>query len=321
MSEKIHTIDYEVFNKGPLDLVREIGTEAAELDQHLSVVSEDEITPQLQERLTDEINELSDEHPLFGEEVRVYGQAVTTSINGEGDGYPLALMPADSRTSVTGRYEGLSATLAYNPDTDEIEPRIVHMIHTGTVVYPNMYNNRITEDFMAQVCADGATVEPIVPLNAHSLLDLSRDRVVKGIDKILIEDLTPGQRLAKVAKYANRVLRQSTFASTGRYNHQRVSYLNSLNILQEVLVAGKEFAISDSRSDFIEGEDVSYYEANEEPQFFEPEALDLLHGYCDQPDGSVASTGLPELYFIASTMDDKEVFVPVKHAVEYRDYE
>lgn len=228
---------------GPLDLTRHINEEAARLDVFAdNLMSNKNAT----EGFLKEIETLDETHPLLGQDVIAYGNSLTMSVVSEDSGLyisPLALPPENRGIDrVRGTYNGLYVKLvdtnAEMDDEDKYSYRVVHGIRGETTGYTDILGHNHVQIENVFICANGAEITPTEPINAHSLIDLKNDKIIEHvIEKFAFKERMPKkERIRKIGKIATEAFTNLRFEEAK--NHQRVSYLNSLGLLDgfDVLV-------------------------------------------------------------------------------------
>ncbi len=299
--------------EGPLDIVRQIAVEAEELDrfaQSQPEMDESELYADFARSVfaRDKI------HPLFGEEVIIYGTPITLSMELEGDTgdlltRPMAVSASREYMASAGTYAGLTVERVYDAREDSNLLRVVHMVYTGSSpAAPDEHRNKQQTHFYDHILAEGGEVVAYNPVNAHSLVDLRDDPVTDEIDKIAFsEDMDSWVVAEEIGLSVAAAL--SEREDEDEKNQQRLSYLNSLELLDEVLLITSDFVFGNKRA----------YETNQTLRFsdtelnfmVDPHVFHFLNGYKRmQSTGAIALGCEPELFIEGSLEDDQTVILP-----------
>lgn len=244
---------------GPLDLVRQLNDKAGEYDVYATLSMQDEYeAPKFQQQ----VHNLNASHPLIGEEVSVYGDAITSSIDEEGREFTGVVSPAMNGDSpelvrvdreyldgaigehhmpVVGEYAGYEIWKAFDIKQGAWVHRVTHKVSVGSVEYVDPYGNDHLITQNRSVCALGSKIFPVNPVNAHSLRDLRDDKVVHyAFDNIVFHpDNSPVDAIIKIGKIARKVF--SGDRENPELNHQRISYLNSMGLLDGISILTRDF--------------------------------------------------------------------------------
>jgi hypothetical protein len=295
---------------GPLDIVRDVNDRARELDHIASkrITSEESF-----EVFRDEVHDLDTYNPLMNQEVVGWGTTLTILADcGEDLGTRLALPPKDKTVKTTGVYIGYCVKLIYDLEFEQLEHRVVHMVRTGKDQYGDEYGNIHTVTKYTYISVVDGEIEPVLPINAHSFKDLEGDDVIKGFNEIVFDDKE--NRFGKVKRLgylANRVL-VNLDHQTDR-NHQRVSYLNSLGLLEGAMILTRDYVKGDKDS-LLKGE-VSDHSDLSSLMELNPVIFDTAPGYERQRD-KIILRETPELYARAVLPNGEPVMAPLKNVVE-----
>ena len=298
---------------GPLDVVRQINREAADLDQFAQTVP-GLAGSELYDDFVKVVFDKDKEQPLINQQVIVYGTPVTISseldeATGELEIKTMAIAADQEYRRSSGKYAGLTVKTVYDPRTGEDSSRVVHMIYTGSgPAMPDEYGHMQQTHFYDYVLADGSEIIPYHPINAHSFEDLEGDSPITELEKIIFDgDLDAAQKLRQVGDLAVRIFRN--LEHDDERNQQRLSYLNSLGLFDDVaMVAG----------DFFIGNRVAYEKAGElnfnDPNFkfvIYPDNFQLSSGYRRVPSrGEIMMGGSSELFIDARLEDGQEILAP-----------
>ena len=308
--------DMSEATKGSLDIVREIAEEAEELDEFAASqpnLGESELFSEFAQSVfaRDKI------HPLMGQQVIVHGTPITPAMEtdeayGTFSTNPLAVAPMHENKPSIGTYVGLTVQSVYDIDAEADVFRIAHVIHTGSsqsVPYSQGHMQQF--HFYEYVLATGSEVIPYNPVNAHSLADLRNDAVVADIDKIAFGDLADANGEWARAEEIGLFMAQTLFErqTEDDINHQRLSYLNSLGTLSEVVLVTKDFALGD-KSAYETGDALNFSNANLEFLVY-PKIFHFLHGYKRmRPSGAIALEREPELFIEGRLEGGQKVLAP-----------
>lgn len=309
----------ELSPKGPLDIARIVNEEAEALDDMLTDAIID--TDQLDSAsLRDLILDLDRQHPLMGQEVKVYGMQLSIGMDEDGGVMPVTFAPDLSNGGAAeGIYQGFAICSVYIPKVDEDVDVVCHRIKTGETTYLDQFQHQITKEFLTYVCVFGSEVIPKLPVNAHSLEDLYKDRLLAEVDKLVWQDDTLDPCTVKtIGRIANRVLAAEEYRE--EINYQRVSYLNQLGLFQDMIVTTRDIAIA-TRDDFISGKNIAFSDPNTDPVELQPYMLDILPGYMRVGDSGILLGGPLELFAHYPAGEDKIIFIPMKLVEEIKQVE
>ncbi len=316
---------------GPLDMVRHLNSVAGELDIYAELeISSDDESRKL--RLQNQIQALNQSHPLIGDGVRVYGQIITQTLGDDGesataaipynfvedeDAYLLAereFMPdllSEHQIAVTGAYKGYDCWRVYDPGSETSIHRVVHKIAGLAMEYTDSYGRDITEVHNSFVYAWGSDIFPIEPIMAHSLQDLQNDKIVRyAFDKIAFsEEYNSFDAIRKIGGLASKIF--SRIDDDITMNHQRISYLNNLGLLDNTTVYAQDFMVGGSKEGFTspEGDVIEFSDL-----FFV-----LNQGYRRTSNGTpYFPRGCQELFVKSWIEDDYFAMIPVSNILDIR---
>jgi hypothetical protein len=290
---------------GPLDVVREINQQAEALD--MLMMESGEIGKTEANFIVDTIDELDSQHPLLNQEVIIFGQLLhpNTQYEPSHNGMPFLVMPVEGERSpqVKGIYRGLEVRPVYVDEHEYMTDRIVHLVDIFAQRGFDRHFYPVKTDIQNSVCAYGSEVVPFSPVNAHSLIELKNDRVVAQIDEIAFSDKgSVAEKLGAIGVLMNAVLKNSEFDEDR--NRQRVSYINSLELLRSVYVSAPDLVLSSTLDMYIDdGPGNEGYQMDNEV-FFPPGVLHILPRRNQTQDG-LRIGGYPELCIVNQTDDDR----------------
>jgi hypothetical protein len=322
----------EVLHNGPLDIVRRRVHEATELDD----IADEYIGAQFDpitgiqiaanepdartcknrhKEMHEAVLALDKDHPLIGHRVAIFGSELTPGVDATGKVRSLAQSVERLSGVRQGVYLGHNLKKVYDPTTNKISIRVVHDLKGETFdIWDELgdHNRKTRHDF---VCVTGSELVPEAPLNAHSLKDLSDDRVAKAIDLIAFNaSLSLYRKLKAFHTLARRFL--AVEGHRVEINRQRLSYLNSLE-----LVAGAVINTSDLL--FID-EDQTSGDANVVgasnpanilgvlPRYFQTDVA-----YRRSPDGSTVAFNdkQKQIHVYGALFDGRSVLAPLRSIV------
>ncbi|HVI60860.1 MAG TPA: hypothetical protein VM535_01745 [Candidatus Saccharimonadales bacterium] len=301
--------------QGPLDKVRELERVATVAD----VVVEEYLArnPEAYEEVIGQVRGLYHVHPLIGQEVGIHGVPLSVGM-GEEEAMPYTL-PVDRAKSMTyGLYNGLSVREIYDSERDEHGVRLVHMLYTGSDdPMLDEFGNTHQTHYYNYVCVPGSETVPVFPLNAHSLEDLADDPVVAMIDHIVLDEgANDLEKIQRLGREVNRVLKKREFTDNIEINHQRASYINSLGLHHNLRLDVRDFIVAaDDSKDGDEFECISLdRRAHIIPQMFE-----IASGY-DWVSGEEVPLegGPPELYARTELPDGRPLMAALKNVLDAR---
>jgi hypothetical protein len=315
----------------PLDITRQINEQATELDESLFLHVDD---PNFELALKHALVELNSHSPLIGRNVYLYGTLLTSSIDvddGEGEivHYPLAspvsakmefseeMTTNDMYAAAQGTYMGLETWKVYDPEFDRVEPRIVHAIKTGAVRYYEDPNTSIERTSFVYVLVGGADIYPTVPLNTHSYEDLQNDEIKLAIDEVVVahKGLSKAVIVRAVGKQLHEMMPEME-VSDREMNVQRLSYLNSLDLLTGLTAVTKDFAVGTTNS--LERQGTLHTSDLQGAFEFPPSIFDLRFGYERMKSGE-AETGINLQLFLRHEFDaDDVVYAPERNVMAYQ---
>jgi hypothetical protein len=301
---------------GPLDIAREVQSEA----EYLGDLILDQTAEFLIEydNLEERVLMLDQQHPFYGREIIAYGTVLTESVNDHGGMIPLSIPPKDQEPApVKGIYKGFCVVPAYVPDQDTSVLLLVHQIRTGSASILNDFYNSVTTNYNSYVLVHDSEILPVIPQHSHSLFDLRNDRITREIDWLVFNDDDTVRRTKKVIDLVSRIFAKNE--DQFELNLERVSYLNSLELFNDVIVVTNDVAIA-NREDYLQATDVAFSETNADLELL-PEMLDLLPGYIRLPGGEVLLGGAPELCATAENHDGRRIIMPLSKITDIKKLE
>jgi hypothetical protein len=304
--------------KGPLDLTREVEREALELDDTLFLRPNDaDSNSQLGEQLLS----LDARNPLMGQHVTVHGTQLTASIDNDGEIEPFAnpesgLYTHVEQTAATGWYEGMAIRPVYDPEFKRTTDRIVHVVQTETHSYLDAAYNSHTMMVYGYVLVAGAEIVPTLPVKAHSLVDLKHDQVIAAFDRLIFgqEDRSIPEIVREVGKLANRIL-PNLETHTWGMNTQRISYLNSLDLLSKLKIVTNDFVVG--TFDSLKKDGHVHASPKMQAYSFKPDIFEARHGYMRTSEG-VIEGGPPELFTRFEVNPGQVIHAPTKDILDYQ---
>jgi hypothetical protein len=299
--------------QGPLDVARNLHVEALRLDAFAQAHLEG--SPDDLQNLANKVHQLDYLHPWMGQEVSMHGIQLSVSIDDD-LAVPYCLPPGLQRTTTVGTYNGMTVRHVYDAETDEQQYKVVYMLHADTIgPLLDPFGNTHQTNRYNYVCLQGSETSPILPQDAHSLQDLEGDPVVAEIDDVVLgeEDgsLVKITGLGEVIN-ASLALEEIEFEAVD-LNHQRVSYLNSLGLHDQVQLVVNDIVIGDETG-ILNSHMYSSLESRVtiQPYFFTiAPGYDRLTGHPEPLAG-----GPPELYAQVSTEDGQVVLAPLKSVLD-----
>jgi hypothetical protein len=290
-----------------LDVVRGIAFEADELDElaRTKLMA----NPDMEADFMVAVANLNEDNPLMGNRVTVYGTPVTTSFDGE-TLQSMALASSATHTATSGHYRGMTARTIYDPFTDSEECRLLHMIYIGSgPLEADETGNMHQMHYYNYVLGRGSEIVPFNPVNAHSLVELQRDALLIDVDTIALdEQLGIAEKIKQIGIVSNGVLQK--FVDQSKRNHQRVSYLNSLNLLSDVVFLTSDFVLADKEA--FETSQSLYFSERTTTQVVYPDIFQMTNGYSRLSNGTILPGGAPELYIEGTLEDGQAVLAPFK---------
>lgn len=303
----------ETLNNGPLDLARQINLEAMELDRFARYESGLEDVD-IYNDFVQTVLSLDERQPLMKQPVIVYGSQVTLSLElDDATGLlltrPMAIAPEQESPPVSGIYAGLAVKPVYDSRKDKTFYRVVHTIYTGSSpCIADEHGNMQQTHFHEYVLAEGSDVVPRRPLNAHSHRDLDNDGVVSAIDRIAFQaDVDIHHTIRRIGDMTTKAI--SRRENEANLNHQRISYLNSLGLLEGVALVTPDLVMGDKDKYEADGE-LTFSETSVKLVVY-PDFFQIANGYDRIPGPpGVLLGGAPTLFIEGNLEDGQAVMVP-----------
>jgi len=315
----------ETITQGPLEVIRAINEDAEILDELIvsatdrlrnASASEESEDPEL-EVFNESVLELDNRSFLIGRAISAHGMALTLSAGGDDTFRSLTMPPGGEKTTVTGKYHGFAVRTVSELEGDGCTYRLAHVIQTGHEKYNDDECHVITRDSLTFVCATGCELEPVLPLDAHSLLDLEYDPLALAMEEIMLDGSFSRheyQRLRYLGAKVNQYLINNEHESA--LNKQRVSYLNKLGTFVNIILRTCDFAVAPDRDSYLRNEEVYLSDGSVEISLA-PEMIDLLPGYTRLPDGGILPNGPPELVAACTNYDGSSLLLPLRFVNEF----
>jgi hypothetical protein len=307
----------EALNKGPLDIVRGRTAQAAELDELARERLVD--APDMTADFAASVAALNDGHPLLGQKVIVYG----APLNAKAEAITaIALGREDEMTSTerhrrqSGTYGGLTVASQYFHQTGRSVLRVVHRVDVGRGDFrPDQLGEMSQPAFINTVLAPNSEVIAMRPLNAHSLIDLAEDPIVREVDQIMLDsEEEPIDCLTELGEVVNIGLEELGW-DDGK-NQQRASYLNGLDILKGIRLAASDFVLADAETYEGDGElTVSSPDLMTAPLIFVPQRFEVIARYERTDNGGVVIGQTPELAVAVTSILGENALVLMKNIV------
>lgn len=312
---------------GPLDIARHINQEAIGLDP--LVLEYSNSTNEDQADLHGMLSALENQHPYFNRSqvVRVYGTVLSDGLSDDGEVKPLVAISPESRERsedtggfepyneersyalnyAEGIYYGYAIRPVYDPETEEVTEKVVHMVKTGSYSYwDSRYQYHAIQTF-DYVCAEGSEVVPVRPLEAHSLEDLKDDELIADLDVIAFRETgSRTDRVRQAVRLLNNGLREDL---DKRLSQQRTSYLNSLGLHDGVRVLVKDFIVVSSVGDYAKAPKETAYSDLTVPILFEPSHWEFAPSYKRPENEPAFVVGGPNELFAAATTEDGQLLL------------
>lgn len=327
MTERIETM-------GPLDRVRQLNAAAGDYDVYANMHMQDDEHEQI--KFQARVDALNVSHPLIGEEVIVYGDVLSLSMDEEGREFT-AVVPrsidkdsaelirvdreylgeviGEHHVPVVGEYKGYVIWKTFDINTQQWVHRVTHKIGRETVEYTDPYGSDHSVENNTFIYAWGSKIFPINPVHAHSLKDLQNDKIVRyAFDNIaLAPNISRPDAIMKIGKIAQKAF--SGWIEQPETDHQRISYLNSLGLLEGLSVVTKDFL---EVRGFSDEEKTSVPSAVDQPYTqIEPGFFVLARSYKRDSLGQVFYRNGRDLCIKTPVDDGKAVVVPVPNIVGF----
>lgn len=317
MSERIYD--------GPLDRVRAIEDDALLVDW---AVAEQGVEPEEEDEYLERIKQLTLDHPYLYKEVIVYGEPLTRSM--DSDQHELALrlltLPGDGghghldRINQTkGIYRGYAIKDIYDSLNDTYTQRLVHAVHVAQTRIEEIdeYHDIVTttRSHMNYFTFMESVVIPALPLNMHSLEDLAKDGSMIHIDEVAFAGTGTFETIRNIGLLANKILERNEWDElAGERSMQRVSYINSLGLLEGIDVLSEYMVVTSIDRPFHPLE-TTYCESDEGVIRFQGGIFDIGPRYDNLSTGEFLPGGAPELYVKIETSAEQAIYTPVRSIV------
>lgn len=319
----------ESIAQGPLDLVRAINEEAASLDWMLATHPK-EVTLEELALASGKLNGFNQHNPLIGDEVTLFGDVISNSMNDFGETCLVTpwvpdefdwlgakeLMPA------SGKYNGYHIMSVYNPELERAQYRVVHSVFDMGSTFSDIdINGRmVTYTYGSHVLVGNSEIEPDLPIKAHSLQDLYGDPIAEQFDAVIRQqNYTQSERVKMLGRIGRRAFADS-YNEDG-LDKQRISYLNDSHVLsgagsvfsKDVLMGSKE----DIEKTLIEQRKPIISDASKEIKIL-PRMFELAFAYVrTSRDRGIIDASTLDLYLSGFTERGQSVMAPLKN-VEVR---
>lgn len=307
----------EFIAQGPLDLARSLNYEASSIDAELRVMTQTNTSPQYKRVVEEEIERLNGLHPLIGSKVIAYGAELSPSIE-EGRLSRFMTIPMQHKRSEwpeckpeAGTYHGYFLMPAVDSVSQAETYTLAHRVAKSqrwSVSASTGERHEITS--FSYVSALGSELVPVLPKNAHSLEDLASDNVVRGFDQIVFGEDDIANKLRAIGNLGMRALTNLRYED--EMNQQRVSYLNSLGILDGQYIVARDMLVEngDGRIDF----DSLNVSSSEQLIEVAPKLFDTAHAYDRDDAGKVeVYPDSVDLYAWGKAANNLTVLVPLRN--------
>jgi hypothetical protein len=239
---------------GPLDVVRGI----EDTGRKINAVARGYLNCQPEEinSFTEQLEALNYAHPWAGQEVEVYGTPLTISREGEEEPIPYTL-PLDQRPVTTrGLYNGMVIRKLYDSQTGEYGHQLLHMLYQdSSPMMLDDYGLIHQIHFYDYVYFGGSEVRPILPIAAHSAMDLAGDPVIAVVDDIVASEVSVSEAIARLGSDANQALAKEEIEFEPiDLNHQRASYINACGFHEMVQLGIEDLLLGGVRDDVADFE-------------------------------------------------------------------
>jgi len=320
---------------GPLDMVRHLNATAGDYDIYANMHMQDDEHGQI--KFKNRVEALNANHPLIGEEVIIYGNVLSVSFGEMGEACTavvpynieedssglarvdreyLAEVMGEHHVPVVGEYKGYDDWRVFDTKTQEWSYRITHKVAKEIVEYTDPYGADHSVTNNTFVYAWGSKIFPIDPVNAHSFEDLKNDKIVQhGFDSIAYDEhLDRPEAIVKIGQIARKAF--SGPIDQPELDHQRISYLNSLGLLEGLSVLTRDYLNVSGFGDELK---VSIPSPSDQPcTQIEPGFFVLAESYGRDKMGQVFyKRGQRDLCIKTPVDDGAAVVVPVPNIVGF----
>ncbi len=315
-------------SKGPLDIARQTVENAIDFDILLndrlaSVENFDDIV----KLVLNEVAELDSGMPFLHERVDVTGIPTTIAM-GE-DGFDSYVFTENISTPNTeqGEYRGYFIRRITDIDEDEGAIfRLVHGIEVDDVRFTDDFgnNHHLVNMHYYPVFETGSDpLRPLMPINAHSMVDLKNDPALERINNIVYTDVFDNrtQKIRALGKFMRKAMIQIEVGNNSleNINHQRLSYLNSIPVFnKDEKVATSNFIFESNLAKAEDHEvDVSI-EKSLGTVRIEPRMLVSARKYFVERSGYAHFSSSQDIYLNGETDTGQSIYCPLKSAVVVR---
>lgn len=295
----------EVQRIGPLDRARSINVKAEDLDLGAQLM--DEPTSADLELLRQQAWALDRSFPLYKQPVKVVGNLLCWTDDEDEEQYV-------ESSKVEGTHAGFNVLPIKRAGSDYYENRVAHTI---AVEEHKFYDKRFyPHHFIEQkyVFATGAKVEPVMPVAAHSFIDLEDDKIIPAIDYL--------SRSKKDLKHVFHKLGELSFVDLANETPvsrmmglQRTSYLNSLGLHSGAVVCGKEAIRIPSKFPLAYGQEAELTDPGCEAVAIMPDYFVQHQGY-KRTEGGFEPTSYRELFLAEHSSDGKVALLAIRNVLE-----
>jgi hypothetical protein len=295
----------------PLDIARS-QTEQAEWLQAELAYGERE-----RANVSSALERLQITHPLLGQEVEVWGRTLTEGLGEDGRlSNALRIPPTREATKARGTYVGFDVIDTYDPELEATVPKVVHVVRTV------VYNERIAFRWIRQtsgfdyVLVEGSDINPVRPINAHSLKDLHGDKPLEALRGLVADERrAKPERVRALGELANILFAQSPAYETPLH-HQRISMVNSLGLLEGRVARAYDFAVVANDQRLEEHGDVGLSSMHVleqvRPRYLEA-APTYTRTYDKEGNAKIVLSDPLELYLRSTRSNDGSALVPLKN--------
>ncbi len=319
---------------GPLDMVRQLNATAGDYDVYANMYMQDD--EHEQKKFQGRVDALNASHPLIGEPVIVYGDILSISMDEEGreftavvpgsiqsdsrelarvDREYLAEVMGEHHVPVVGVYRGYDIWKTFDINSQEWVHRVTHKIGRETVEYTDPYGADHSVSHNTFIYAWGSKIFPIDPVNAHSLKDLRNDKIVRyAFDNIAFDaEISRPNAIMKIGEIAQKAF--SGWIEQPEIDQQRISYLNSLGLLEGLSIISQDFL---KVSGYADEPKVSVPSPPDQPYAqIEPGFFVLARSYKRDSLGQAFYRNGKDLCIKTPIADGEAVVVPVPNIVGF----
>lgn len=299
---------------GPRETIDHIAAAVSELENDM-YLSRQDVADVIDPALKDRLKALSLDHPLYGAEVFVSGVPLTaaaeTDENDETRMVPRTITPAnliDEEYSLRGVYYGYTVQTAYSLEEERTLNVIVHTLQVDDKIsYYDELSNYVTITPMGFVTTEASSIEPVYPMNDHSLVDLEDCSVIEAFDETLLnESFSVERKIRTLGQIANKYFKSEP--DKRDLHIQCASYLNGTGIARNVQVLGTDYMTVD-REEYLAGDKAptALSKLDKGVKITSP-VFDALTGYTRN--GSKVAFLQPPQLFLGGNTDEKWLAMP-----------